>query len=317
MNREIKLSLLSIAGIVFVVGTIFLLGSEYSSYAILTATVAVILVAYAVIYYNESKDNYSIYRNKLRRVINTYDSILVKSEKLPELADHSIIRVASMEDLVYAQMVIKKPIYFYEEEKSCSFVLIDEKEICVYILKANTDDITATEIVIDEIRRQPTKINIDHSILDDIENTTIIKLDNCKTYKVSPVRPKKEKEYIKDITQVFEAIKYQNAEIKEDVFIEIEPKKKKKKVEEKVNLTEVEEKIDELVELSNTKVLDIIELEPVDTDSVKKVEEKKEQEKTEKVKKVKKGEKNNRPKNQNYNKKNNSKTNQKQATNKK
>ena len=174
MNREIKLSLLSITGIIFVVGTIFLLGSDYSSYAILTATVAVILVAYAVIYYNESKDNYSIYRNKLRRVINTYDSILVKSEKLPELVDHSIIRVASMEDLVYAQMVIKKPIYFYEEEKSCSFVLIDDKEICVYILKANTDDITATEIIIDEIRRQPTKINIDHSILDDIENTTII-----------------------------------------------------------------------------------------------------------------------------------------------
>ena len=61
MNREIKLSLLSITGIIFVVGTIFLLGSDYSSYAILTATVAVILVAYAVIYYNESKDNYSIY----------------------------------------------------------------------------------------------------------------------------------------------------------------------------------------------------------------------------------------------------------------
>ena len=309
MNREIKLSLLSITGIIFVVGTIFLLGSDYSSYAILTATVAVILVAYAVIYYNESKDNYSIYRNKLRRVINTYDSILVKSEKLPELTDHSIIRVASMEDLVYAQMVIKKPIYFYEEEKSCSFVLIDDKEICVYILKANTDDITATEIIIDEIRRQPTKINIDHSILDDIENTTIIKLDNCKTYKVSPVRPKKEKEYIKDITQVFEAIKYQNAEIKEDVFIEIEPKKKKKnKEEQKVNLTEVEEKIDALVELSNTKVLDIIELEPVDTDSVKKVEEKKEQEKEEKSTKQKK---------KKNNKRNNSKTNQKQATNKK
>lgn len=309
MNREIKLSLLSITGIIFVVGTIFLLGSDYSSYAILTATVAVILVAYAVIYYNESKDNYSIYRNKLRRVINTYDSILVKSEKLPELADHSIIRVASMEDLVYAQMVIKKPIFFYEEEKSCSFVLIDDKEICVYILKANTDDITATEIIIDEIRRQPTKINIDHSILDDIENTTIIKLDNCKTYKVSPVRPKKEKEYIKDITQVFEAIKYQNAEIKEDVFIEIEPKKKKKnKEEQKVNLTEVEEKIDALVELSNTKVLDIIELEPVDTDSVKKVEEKKEQEKEEKTTK---------PKKKKNNKRNNSKTNQKQATNKK
>lgn len=311
MNREIKLSLLSITGIIFIIGTIFLLGSAYSSYAILTATVAVIIVAYAVIYFNESKDNYSIYKNKLKKIINTYDSILVKSEKLPELTNHNIIRVASMEDLVYAQMVIKKPIYFYEDEKNCSFVLIDDKEICVYILKTNPSDITPTEIEIEEIRKQPTKIDIDHSILDDIENTTIIKLDNCKTYKVSPVRPKKEKEYIKDITQVFEAINYQNAEIKEDVFVELEPKKKKKKTEENVNLTEVEEKIDELVELSNTKVLDIIKTEPIDTEAVKKVAAKKEQEKEEQ----KKEEKVPKPKKKKKKKKN-SKTNQKPTTNK-
>ena len=289
MNREVKLSLLSIVGIIFVIGTVFLLGSENSSYAILTATVAVILVAYAVIYYNESKDNYSLYNNKLRKILNTYDSVLVKSEKLPDLSNHSIIKVASMEDLVYAQMVIKKPIYFYEEEKHCSFVLIDDKEICVYILKANNEDVTSTDLIIEEIRNQPTtQKDIDHSILDDIENTTIIKLDNCKTYKVSPFKPQKS-EYIKDITQVFEAINYQNAEIKEDLFIEIEPKKKKKKSEAKVNLTEVEEKIDELVELSNTKVLDIIELEPINTEAIEKIEK----EKTKKKKPRRRAKKNN------------------------
>lgn len=283
MNREIKISLLVFLGIILIVGTLILINSDYASYAILTSTVSVILVAYAVTYYNESKDNYTIYKTKLKKVLNTYDSLLVKSERLPDLKDHSIIRVATMEDLVYAQMLIKKPIYFYEEEKHCSFVLIDEKEICIFILKANNEEITSTEIIIEEVRKQPNKVNVDHSILDDIEKTMIIRLDNYKTYKVSPVKPKKT-EYIKDITQVFDAINYQNAEIKEDVFIELEPKKKKKKAEPNINLTEVESKIDEFVELSNTKVLDVIKSEPVNSESIKKVKEQKEQEKTTKTK---------------------------------
>ncbi len=42
--------------------------------------------------------------------------------------------------------------------------------------------------------------NIDHSILDDIDKTTLIKLDNNKTYKVSPVK-NKEKTMIKDFAE--------------------------------------------------------------------------------------------------------------------
>lgn len=283
-NRQIKLSALSIISVVFVIVTALLLNSEYAAYAILTSTIAVILIAYTVIYYNETRDNSAIYRNKLKRIINSFDSILVKSEKIPDMRKHSIIKVASIEDLVYAQMVIKKPIYFYEEEKSCSFILIDDKEICVYILKSNIEDITTTEILIEEIRNEPEIVDIDHSILDDIDNTTIIKLDNHKSYKVSPIRPKKT-EYIKDITQVLDVVNYKNAELKEDYFIEIEPKKKKDKKEEIVDLPEVEKQIDAVVESSNTGVLDVIKTEPIDTKRIQKVLEEKEEQLREKNKK--------------------------------
>ena len=41
---------------------------------------------------------------------------------------------------------------------------------------------------IEEIRKEPEqKVDFDHAILADIENTTIIKLDNKKTYKVDKV----------------------------------------------------------------------------------------------------------------------------------
>ena len=353
MSRAIKLSILSIIGIIFVFATIILLSTEYASYAILTATVAVIFVSYAVIFYNDTKDHYSLYKNKLRKLINTYDSVLVKSEKLPDMENHNIIRVASMEDLIYAQMVIKKPIYFYEEERSCSFVLIDNPEICVYILKADSGAVTTTEIIIEEIRKQPEqKVDFDHAILADIENTTIIKLDNKKTYKVSPYRPGEQqvtkkvaesveekiekvieeaaveqvepvetpveepvKEYIKDITQVFEAINYVNAEIKEDLFIDIEPKKRRKK-DQPVNLTKVEKEIDNIVELSNTKVLDLIKTEPVDTKTVKEVLEQKEQEKELIVEEEKREKTTHKQRRQNNNQRNNRKNNNQRTTRK-
>lgn len=349
MSRAVKLSLLSIVGIIFVFATIILLSTEYASYAILTATVAVIFVSYTVIFYNDTKSHYSQYKNRLRKIINTYDSVLVKSEKLPDMEKHSIIRVASMEDLVYAQMVIKKPIYFYEEERSCSFVLMDNPEICVYILKADSEAVTTTEIIIEEIRKQPEqKVDFDHAILADIENTTIIKLDNKKTYKVSPYRPGERqvtqkvetpvedpvekvvedavveqvepvvepvKEYIKDITQVFEAINYVNAEIKEDLFIDIEPKKRRKK-DQPVNLTKVEKEIDNLVELSNTKVLDLIKTEPVDTKAVKEVLEQKEQEKELIVEEEKREKTTHKQRRQNNNQRNNRKNNNQRTTRK-
>lgn len=264
MKRDTKIILLSCFSVLLLALSIVLLTTNYSTYAILTFTVTIVLVTYTILYYNETRDIYTIYKNELKRILNTYDSILVKSNTLPDMRNHNIIKVATMEDLVYAQMVIKKPIYFYEEEKNCSFVLLDEKEVCVYILKTNDDLITATDIIIDEIRNTPIHEDIDHSILDDIENTTIIKLDNHKTYKVSPIKPKNT---MKDATQVLDIVK----EVKE--ALEKESKVEEPTFEEEINLDAVAEAIDKVVELSNTGVLNLIKSEPVKHKKIKNVED--------------------------------------------
>lgn len=271
MKRDTKIILLACLSVLIIAISIVLLTTNYSSYAILTFTVSIVLITYTILYYNETKDIYTIYKNELKRILNTYDSLLVKSSTLPEMKNHNIIKVASMEDLVYAQMVIKKPIYFYEEEKNCSFVLIDEKEICVYILKTNDDLISATDIIIDQIRKAPKVEDIDHSILDDIENTTIIKLDNHKTYKVSPIKPKNT---MKDTSEVIDIVKAKKENKKQQG-------EEKQTFEEEINLEEVAEAIDKVVELSNTGVLNLIKSEPVKTKKVEKVlkEEKVEEEK--------------------------------------
>ena len=95
-----------------------------------------------------------------------------------------------MDDLVDAQIEIRKPIYYMiEGEDSCSFVLLDNSEACIYILKQNENVTSPLELIINEYEKHN---DIDASLLEDIERTTIIKLNNMKSFKVSPYKKNKD-----------------------------------------------------------------------------------------------------------------------------
>ena len=101
-----------------------------------------------------------------------------------------------MEDLIDAQIEIRKPIYYMiEGEDSCSFVLVDNNEVCIFILKQNEQVESPLELIINEYEKNN---DIDESLLEDIEKTTIIKLNNMKSFKVSPYK-KEKKEKVEEI----------------------------------------------------------------------------------------------------------------------
>ena len=109
----------------------------------------------------------------------------------------------SIDDLVDAQLEIRKPICYLKQTESCSFILLDEKEAYVYIEKLNEDVTSPIEIEIKEARLQEkSEENIDSEMLKDIEKTTIIKLSNKKSYKVSPVRKKKQERKIEQLEEI-------------------------------------------------------------------------------------------------------------------
>ena len=63
----------------------------------------------------------------------------------------NIIRVTNLEDLMDAQLELRKPIYYMiEGEDSCSFVLLDNTEACIYILKKNDEVESPLELIIAE-----------------------------------------------------------------------------------------------------------------------------------------------------------------------
>ena len=193
MKKEYILGLLT-----FVSGAVFLtliLKGIYT-YSIIFGTIFVILLIlfgreFLAKYY-KSNDAFT---RKINSILKTYDAILVRSN-IPDLKEHNVILIDNFEDLVDAQVEIRKPIFFQKQTESCSFILLDQNNAMIHIEKLNDDVISPLEIVLSDLAKSRKKEDVDYSILKDIERTTIIKLENSKSYKVSPIRKKPKEEEV-------------------------------------------------------------------------------------------------------------------------
>ena len=77
------------------------------------------------------------YELKKKKILATYDSIIVNIKGEPDLEDYNIIDVESFEELIDAHSELRVPINCYEEEDRTTFVLLNEKTAWEYILEKN------------------------------------------------------------------------------------------------------------------------------------------------------------------------------------
>ena len=207
MKKEVKIGGLAL-GLIVLVGISFVLYKNgLMNYLIITGTFSVICAIVLVNTLLTTRSDEAQYKSKLRQILRTYDSILVKSKNLPKLDNLNIIRVDTIEDLVDAQMEIRKPIYYQEQTESCAFVLLDNMTACFYTLKVNDAVLCPLEITINELdiinknSQKALEEDIPEDLLSEIERTTIIRLKKGKYVKVSPLRNRKKaiaKEEIKE-----------------------------------------------------------------------------------------------------------------------
>lgn len=234
MNKNIK----SIILLVIILVLAFLTYKFYSlnnmMYTIILGTVTLLLTIYTVIDFINNKDEKSIYSSTIKNIYKTYDSILVKINEIPEFKKHEIIKISTIEDLIYAQIIMKKPIFAYEEEEACSFIIIGEKEICVYTLKMKEDSISQVEELTNKAK---SKNKVDKNILDNIDKTTIIRVDDKKSFKVSPIRDKKETK---------QEEKKEQQEIEKPTKVKVDKDKLTKTLNEKNKKTNKKEEIEYL-----------------------------------------------------------------------
>ncbi len=188
MKREIKILILVICLLAAIGGSVYLYLHNLYTYLIVVGVAAVLIALGLIIYIVNTRNEEAVYKNNLKKILSYYDAVLVQSYNFPNLKGKNIIKITNIEDLIDAQIEIRKPIYYMiEGEDSCSFVLLDNNEACIYILKQNEQVESPLELIIAEYEKNN---DIDESLLEDIEKTTIIKLNNMKSFKVSPYKKK-------------------------------------------------------------------------------------------------------------------------------
>ncbi|MBP3597126.1 MAG: hypothetical protein J6J60_07005 [Clostridia bacterium] len=92
------------------------------------------------------------YEKRVHKILKTYNSILVKCKNIPLLSDKNIIMIENINSMVNAQIETRKPILYFQEEKSISFMLLDGKESYIYVLKANDGTVSQVEQVINDFK---------------------------------------------------------------------------------------------------------------------------------------------------------------------
>ena len=217
--------------------------TELYGFFVVLLTLFIILLISLGFYIKEKPDEYSVFQKEKKRILKTYSSAIIEVENLPNIAGKNIIKVKSMDDLVDAQLELREPIYYKNDNDSCFFLLLHYNEACIYILRLNPDVISPTEQSLRFIQMDDSKQLNYESLLDNIENTLVLKLDELRSVRISPVRNRKKIEVI-DSSAIKEKIK-ENKDFNEKTLIdELSKTSIIKNLQEQLNNLEKEYKKD-------------------------------------------------------------------------
>lgn len=96
--------------------------------------VAVVFFVVLLIYITKKKKDLNKYENALKKILNTYDSIIVNVKKLPDLTGYQMISVASFEELLDAHSEVRMPINFYKDTNKSYFFLLSDTTVWKYTM---------------------------------------------------------------------------------------------------------------------------------------------------------------------------------------
>lgn len=116
-----------------------------SMYRIISISLWVFAILISIIFiivYNKDRREMTPYYRKLKKILTTYDSIIVNVDKLASLDDVCIAKVTSFEELLDAQQEVRLPINYKEDKKKkmAKFILLRNNFAWVYVLKDGEDD---------------------------------------------------------------------------------------------------------------------------------------------------------------------------------
>lgn len=169
-------------------------------------------------YKKKPMNDEEMYDSFLKLVKKSFNKILIHVTDIPKIGKKTLVRLDNIDDLVDICEQVKKPIYYIEDsvKKTCDFILLNKDEYCIYTLKVNE----FVESLFDKyyLEEQVKSRKENTKILEDLDKTTIIKIDDGSSFKVSPLRDRdlrkiREKEFLEDLKKdVLPKLKEDNKE---------------------------------------------------------------------------------------------------------
>jgi hypothetical protein len=214
-------------------GALYLYNQKLYTYLIIVVPILFILLFFSIKGIRTKYSPEDEYNMFLKEILKTYDAVLINVVEMPSVDGRSIVKVSNFEDLIDAQIEIRKPIYYKRDDRSTIFVLLDDKQVCINILKVDEEENTQFDRWLADLEKGKNKF--DESILAGIENTTIVRLDNNKSYRVIPIKDNDKKtikdskeleKTLADLPKLKDTIELSNTQFFKDINKRINKKKK-------------------------------------------------------------------------------------------
>ena len=74
------------------------------------------------------------YENMLKKILNTYDSIIVNVKKIPDVRGYKTIYVDTFEELLDAHGEVRMPINYYKDTGKSYFILLNDSTAWIYVM---------------------------------------------------------------------------------------------------------------------------------------------------------------------------------------
>ena len=103
--------------------------------SIVLFVLGLLLISYSVFKLVRSFEKLSSYNKELKKILKTYDGIIVNVKSAPNYSLTNVINVNSFSELLDAHSEIRQPITFFEKDKKAIFTLINNNVMWKYVLK--------------------------------------------------------------------------------------------------------------------------------------------------------------------------------------
>lgn len=125
-----------------------------------------------------------LFNEYVRSIIDNNESILVEIDKFPDLNNKKIYRTKTIDDLLNMETSVKKPIYYITNNDSYDFILLDNKKVYINTIRKNKNIISCLDLYLSDLNNNKKD---QYDLIEDLDKTTIIKVDKDKEYIVYPL----------------------------------------------------------------------------------------------------------------------------------